>query len=415
MTAQDKPLAGAPESLTAYQRRLVAFLSVATFFEGFDFFALSQLLPNLRAAMRLSQHAAGAMVALINVGTVIAYLLVRKADQWGRRRVLSVTILGYTVFSVLSGLAPGALVFALCQMVARVFLIGEWVIAMVYAAEEFPAHRRGHIIGVIQACSSLGSVVCAGVLPALLRTSLGWRAAYFVGALPLFLVAVARRGLRETARFAQAQPPATRRPFAHIFRTPFRARMLTLASVWFLTYLCTQTAITFWKEFAVAERGMGDAQVGGAITVAALAAMPLAFGAGKLLDVVGRRRGAALIFVLTSLGVFGAYHLRGRAALTLALIAGIFGSNGVLPVLNAYNTELFPTDLRGDAFAWSNNLLGRVGYVLAPLVVGYAAERVGWGQAVGATAVFPLLGLAVILWKLPETRGQELEQSAALR
>ena len=32
--------------LTPYQRRLFVFLSVATFFEGFDFLALSQILPN---------------------------------------------------------------------------------------------------------------------------------------------------------------------------------------------------------------------------------------------------------------------------------------------------------------------------------------------------------------------------------
>ncbi len=68
--------------LTAYQKKLFVFLSVATFFEGYDFLALSQILPNLRADMGLSEGGAGVMVAVINIGTILAYVLVRKADAW---------------------------------------------------------------------------------------------------------------------------------------------------------------------------------------------------------------------------------------------------------------------------------------------------------------------------------------------
>jgi putative MFS transporter len=50
--------------LSAYQRRLFIFLSVATFFEGYDFLALTQILPNLRAEMGISEASAGLLVAL---------------------------------------------------------------------------------------------------------------------------------------------------------------------------------------------------------------------------------------------------------------------------------------------------------------------------------------------------------------
>jgi putative MFS transporter len=92
----------------------------------------------------------------------------------------------------------------------------------------------------------------------------------------------------------------------------------------------------------------------------------------------------------------------------------MIGTSSVLPVLNAFTAELFPTELRGDAFAWANNLLGRVGYVLAPLGVGLAADGLGWGPAVAATAAFPLVALGLILRLLPETGGIELEQASAL-
>jgi len=34
---------------------------------------------------------------------------------------------------------------------------------------------------VVSAAAGLGSVVCAGVVPLLLRTPFGWRSVYFVG------------------------------------------------------------------------------------------------------------------------------------------------------------------------------------------------------------------------------------------
>jgi MFS transporter, putative metabolite:H+ symporter len=120
------------------------------------------------------------------------------------------------------------------------------------------------------------------------------------------------------------------------------------------------------------------------------------------------------VFGLGAAGVFGSYTLQSPWALTGALIFGIFGASAVLPVLNAYTTELFPTELRGDAFAWANNLIGRIGYVLSPVLVGLAAREVGWGAAVRMTAVFPLVALVLIFWWLPETRARELEETAAV-
>jgi putative MFS transporter len=401
---------------TPYQRRLFLFLSVATFFEGYDFLALTQILPNVRAEMGLDRAQGGAIVTFINVGTVLAYLLVRRADRWGRRRLLTITIAGYTVLTFATGFSPNVYTFVALQLVARMFLIAEWAISMVIAAEEFPADGRGMVIGVIQGCSSLGAILCAGVVPMLLKTPWGWRSVYFVGIVPLVILAFARRGLRETRRFEEqvGAGGTSARSIFHIWTTPYRARMLQLALVWALTYVCTQNAVTFWKEFALAERGLTDEEVGTAISIAAVGAMPLVFYAGRLLDVVGRRAGAVIIFAIGIGGTVACYGLQGKWPLTAALVLGIFGASGVLPVLNSFTAELFPTDLRGDAFAWSNNLLGRIGYVLSPLGVGLAALELGWGPAVQLTAIGPALALGLMLLWMPETKDRELEETAAV-
>ncbi len=402
-----------PEDDAGYRRKLLVFLSVASFFEGYDFFALAMLLPNIRADFGLSPKLGGAMLSLVNAGTTVAYLLVRKADKWGRKRVLSLTILGYTVMSLVSGLAPGPLLFAFAQLGARVFLIAEWAVAMVVAAEEFPAHQRGSAMGIIQASSSLGSIVCAGVVPMLLKLPTGWRTVYFIGAVPLVLLMIARRSMRETKRFeARASAGVSASSLFAILKGPLLSRVLVVALVWGLCYVCSQTAVSFWKEFAVAERSMSDGDVGLTITIGAVASLPLLFLSGKMLDKIGRKKSSAIIFVALAAGTFGAYRAGSQVLLTISLTIAVFGTTAFLQVLNAYTAELFPTAQRADAFAWCNNLLGRIGYVLSPLVVGYAAEKTSWSAAVSATAAFPLVALAIILARFPETRGKELEETA---
>jgi putative MFS transporter len=400
--------------LAGYRRRLLVFLSVASFFEGYDFFALTQILPNLRADLRVGVFGGGLLVGFINCGTILAFLLARQADRWGRKPLLTATIAGYTVFTFLSGLAPNVYAFALLQMLARIFLIAEWATSMVIAAEEYPAKGRGTVMGVVSAAGGLGAIVCAGVVPLLLRTAYGWRSVYLISFVPLIVLAIARRGLRETGRFTGQVQATETNSLAAIWRTSYKARVIQLAAIWFLTYICTQNAVTFWKEFAVSARGLSDAEVGNAVKLSALASMPLAFAAGKLLDVVGRKLGATVIYASTIAGVLGAYSAHSVWALTVFLVFAVLGVNSVLTVLNAFTTELFPTAYRGSAFAWSNNLIGRVGYCVSPVAIGALIPKFGWGPTLAATALFPLVALILIWLVLPETKGRELEETAEL-
>lgn len=406
------------EPFSPYQRRLFLFLGVATFFEGYDFLALSQILPELREEFHLAPAWSGRIVGLVNVGSILAYFLVRLADDWGRKRVLTLTIAGYTLFTFASGLAQNVYAFIGLQLLARIFLLAEWAISMVIAAEEFPASRRGFVIGCITGINGIGAIVCALLVPVLTRLSpaLGFRLVYFVAVVPLVVLAFARRGLRETSRFEAQASTHSKRSLFHIFGTKHRARTLTLGAIWFVSYIAAQNAVSLWKEHAIHGLGLTDAQVGLAIAISAGAAMPIVFGVGFLIDRIGRRPTAAIVYVIAALGTYFCFTLTTFWPVTIALIAGIVGAQAYLPVLNAYSTELFPTYLRGDAYAWSNNLIGRLSYVGAPLAVAQIVETtgLGYGPVISVTAVFPLLALALVLGLLPETRARELEETSSV-
>jgi MFS transporter, putative metabolite:H+ symporter len=394
--------------LSAYQRRLFVFLSVATFFEGFDYIALTQMLPTLRQDFGLAYDEGQRLVSLINVGAVLSYALIRRADAVGRKPVLALTIGGYTLFSLLSALAFEVYGFGLAQLCARTCLLAEYAVSMVVVVEEFPAARRAFAVGVIQGVNSLGAIVCAGVVPLLLKTPWGYRSVYVVGSIPLLLLALLRRGLRETQHF-QAQGPRAPRSLFAIFRSPHRRRVPLLAAIWGFTYLGTYVLVSNFKDYMVTELGYDDASQARAVMFAALGSMPLVFASGKLLDAIGRRRGAVVIFLATVGSALLAFTARDFVWLTVGLTGAIFGTSAVLPVLNAITLELFPTAFRADGLAWSNNLLGRAGYVLGPALSGLLAPQLGIGGATAALSLSSLVALALILAFVPETRGVPLD------
>jgi len=333
----------------------------------------------------------------------------------GRRKMLSITIAGYTVCSMLCAAAPNVYLFGAAQLLARAFLLGEYALSMVYIAEEFPADRRGFAVGIMQGLSSLGAIVCAGLVPTLLKTPWGYRTVYVAGSLPLLLLIWLRRGVRETKRFEALQAEGRPRGalFA-VFRSAYRRRVFQLGLIWGLTYLSTYLSITYWKEFALAERGLDDVQVSRVVMIAALGSLPLVFSIGKLLDIVGRRRGAIVVFSCITASTLIAYNAHDFWLLTLGVTGTFFSASAMLPVLNSFTLELFPTELRADAFGWSANVLGKLSYVLGPLAVGFAASRWGYGLAISALSFGPLVALVLILLQLPETNGRELEDTSAL-
>ena len=408
-----------PAPLTAYLRKLLVFLCLVVFFDGYDLFAISQTLPELRAAFGLTPAAGSRLLAVANLGTVAAYLLIRLADRWGRRPLLLICLTGYSGASLGSAVAPEKWSFLLGQLAVRFFLVSALAMAVLYAVEEYPAERRGRIVGLIQACYGVGAVVCAAVTPRLLQTSLGFRAVYLLGATSVCLLLFACRGLRETGRFrslvAARKPAASTPPFwPRLPQPPYRRRMLQLAVIWVATFLCNQSATVFWKEYAQAERGLSPQRIGTWVAIAAVVALPLTVLLGRLIDRIGRRRGAAVVYLGTACGVLGSYAPLSEGLLLVSLILLIAGATAAVALLNAWTAESFPTDLRGDSFAWANSLLGRLGFVLSPLFVAELVPILGWGRTLSLTAGFPLLSLGLIWLWLQETARKELEESQRL-
>jgi MFS family permease len=82
----------------------------------------------------------------VRFGTVMSFMVIASSDRVGRKPVISVTILLYGFFTLLTGLSHGLVTFTLFQTCSQVFLASEFGMAIVIISEEFPDELRGRAI-----------------------------------------------------------------------------------------------------------------------------------------------------------------------------------------------------------------------------------------------------------------------------
>ena len=144
-------------------------MSAVGFFESYDLYLMALNLKQIQQELGIGEASLGLMLSFVRSGAFLALLIVPFADRFGRRRVLLATIVGYTVMTTLTALAPNAETFVALQFLARAFAVAEALLATVVIVEEFAPENRAWGIGAaaaIQACGSgfaalmFGSSMC---------------------------------------------------------------------------------------------------------------------------------------------------------------------------------------------------------------------------------------------------------------
>src|SRR5215470_15681546 len=147
---------GRTPPFTKRQRRVFLIATTAGFFDQYDGALLSLALQQIQSALRIAEAHLGPMLSVIRLGYVGSLLLTPIADVFGRRRLLLYTIVGYTVFTALSAVAPDERSFVAFQVLARAFAGAEAAVALVILAEEVNAEHRGWAIGLLSGVSMNG-------------------------------------------------------------------------------------------------------------------------------------------------------------------------------------------------------------------------------------------------------------------
>jgi MFS family permease len=173
--------------------RSLAVVLAAAFLVGLDFFVVNVSIPSIRANL----HASFAEVQLViaSYGLTYGVLLIsggRLGDIYGRKRMFIWGVAGFTLTSLLCGLAPTPRFLILgraAQGVAGALLFPQ-VLSVIQVT--FPVHERAKafgLFGTIIGTSSFSGNVLGGLLVSANVFGLSWRPIFLIN-LPIGLITI---------------------------------------------------------------------------------------------------------------------------------------------------------------------------------------------------------------------------------
>ena len=397
--------------LSPEHRFLLLLLGWASFFDGYDVSIKTLALTQIREDFGLSTSTASALFAVIYLGALPAVWITRRADRVGRRRMLIISVLGYTIFSGLTALAPNAGAFGTLQFFQQLFVVAESAIVWTMAAEELPAESRGFGFGLLAMNAALGTGFAAILYGGFFEPNgVSWRWLYVVSVPPLLFVAWLRRRLPESRRFIAARDGGRLADRWHAILRPAVRKWLVLVVVTTFLLQLVQQATTFTIDFLQVDRGLSASTANFMLVAAGLPGIPIMVMAGHLSDRYGRRLVGCAFAFASVIGAVGFFWLPGGVPVLLPCMSlTIIGQLGAWPTLQTYTSELFPTALRGQAGSWANSaaVLGRSASLgLASLLL------LSFSQSATATilGIGPVIAIALIALSFPDTHGRELEE-----
>lgn len=131
-------------------------------------------------------------------------------DRIGRVKTMVFTILSYSLFTGLSGIAVGLWDFLFYRFIAGLGVGGQFAVGVTLVAESLPDRARPQALGALQAFSALGNVAGGAISLVLFqlaeRGTIGsaWRWMFLVGVVPAFLVVFVIAKLREPEAWKRA-------------------------------------------------------------------------------------------------------------------------------------------------------------------------------------------------------------------
>lgn len=381
--------------------------------------AMTELLPKsgIAATPANTGYYGSLLFALFLVGWGISFIWGPIADRFGRVRTLMLTILCYSLFTFLGGVAANIWQLALFRLLAGIGIGGEWTLGGTLLAEQWPESKRIQGGAYMHSGYYVGTLL-AGLLNYVVGAHWGWRAMFLVGGTPALLVAFIRWGVSEPERWQTRHKLSASAAFFDLFSKQFRRRTIC-NGVFVLISMIGLWAGSVYVPTAVKQLATRAGRALEAPYLASYATVLLSVGTilgcfltPWLMNTFGRRGALAFFFLLMAvfitLGFGYSFYLPNNALqwfLTCLFFLGVGGAS--FCVYTIWLPEQYPTECRASAFAFAT-AFGRFIAAGATFLVGAGVSYFGTlGKPVALTAIAFVIGL-LLLPLGQETKGQVL-------
>jgi MFS family permease len=399
--------------------------------------AMRELLGSAAADADVKKLGANATLVLMFGWATGGILFGMMSDRWGRVKTMVATLLAYTVFSGLTGLARTPMEFMAYRFLGGLGIGGMFGAATTLVAESMPRNIRALALGIMQALSAFGNIT-GSLLSTWIRPGqpdffhgyAGWRFIFFAGAAPVILAVPIAFLLHEPEPWVEAKRRAketgdtTKRvgSLADLFSHPLWRRhalvgialgLAGMAGLWGIGFFSPELISTALKgspqKTVDVVRGYGTAfqDIG-----AFFGMMTFTFVA----TYVGRRIaffGAFILCLITTIFVFNNLRSGSDAYWMLPMMG--FAQLSVFGGYSIYFPELFPIRLRGTGVGFCYNTVRYLAaffpMMLASLNALLLAHAVNepFRKAATCLSFIFVLGMVALIWA-PETKGKPLPE-----
>jgi MFS transporter, SHS family, lactate transporter len=413
--------------LTSAQRHVFLAAFLGWTMDSLDFFILTFCVSAIAKEFHTANSAVlGGVVWTQVFRPVGAVLFGMLADKYGRRPVLMVNILSFSVIELACAFAPSLNALLVLRALFGLAMGGEWGVGAALVFETLPKEGRGTFSGILQEGYAMGSILAAGAfalffngfaLGSLHVPGIGWRGLFILGSVPALLVFYVQARVAESPVWlAGAKQRAAKAAGVRQHGDVGTAALLMKFLPTFLFLILLMTAFMSFSHgtqdvyptFLTDAVKLKSSTVGWIGVFYGIGSIAGGFVFGTLSEKWGRKRAivtaALLSLPVIPLWAYGhtAFALGTGAVLMQFMVQGAWG------VVPAYLTELSPAPVRATAPG--------LAYQLGGLVTSWngkgqalAAER--WGNypaVLAVTVIVVALSLAGLALLGREARGREM-------
>ena len=365
------------------------------------------------------------------VGGVLGGVL---ADYIGRKKMMIISILAYSIMTGMSSFAWDFWSFAILRFLVGVAVGSEWATGSSMMAELWPDNARGKGAGLMQCGLGLGFFIAS--VTWLYVSPMGpdaWRYMYLIGVLPALLTLWIRRAIPESELWEEVnknrvsainlqksgtslnddQTKLAKFTLVDLFTDKSLRKQTIILFLMSLTTTVGFWGIATWVPPFIASIAAASGKI--APQWASYAGMAYTAGSvtgyvsfGFLADKFGRKPITITFFVISLIVTPIFFFLTKDLTwlLALAFVTGAF-TNGQYTWMASWLPELYPTRVRATALAFVFNA-PRFIACLGPLLGGTMIVAFGgFGMAAMVLASIYILGI-IVTPMLKETNGQPL-------
>ena len=401
-------------------RMIILVVILGWAFEFYNLQILSLYAVEIMQSFQISKGVFGALSSTALLFTAFGGIVFGSlADRYGRKNLLALTILLFSVSTVLIIFAKRIEMVFILRALTGIGIGGEWAVGFSLLNEAWTPRYRGLMGGIVQAAiwpAYIAAIFVSQVFE-------DWHLGFALGGIPIILAVGVFLYVPESKVWDQYNKLrlAGKLP-GELARKAGKSPLIQIFQKDIIRYTLLGTLIAFGAQYAyysmsqwlptllTEDYNLAVAAKNKVLYLGAGTAFISHIAAGGLSDIFGRKRTfmAFAICLLISFVAFAYVNLFSKAILlfTISYVLVNFGF-GFFGIFGVWFSEIFPTRARaaGSSFAYG---MGRGIASLGPLIVGLLAttnNNLFFGISTGVFAIILMIGALPFM---RENKGKEL-------